>query len=268
MADTLPVNTADAGFEIRTSFVRGRNAVVAKADFGDLYVDYYLHLAAHGIKPSTADDAIFTRALAAFSLHCASRPWNETTAWTINMQAPLVNLFLVGDNDAGTIAGRIFDENVKQMPSNVFYADVVRSAEPKRRSAVEFAGSDPLIAAETFYTQSEQRLARYFQTGEEEFTMVTEHPDCDLEWLKGLTTEAVRELEAKETVSLLERRVYRWHCGCTLDRMMDILAPAMRHDAVELFGENEKIEIRCPRCGGRYAITREGMEAHLARGAG
>ena len=97
--------------------------------------------------------------------------------------------------------------------------------------------------------------------------MVTEHPDSDLNWLKSLTTEQAQNLEKEETLSLLERRVYRWHCGCTQDRMMDILAPAMRHDANELFGENEKIEIRCPRCGGRYSISREAMEAHLARGA-
>lgn len=267
MPESNPVNPAEPGFEVRTQFVRGRNAVVAKADFGDLYVDYYLHLAAHKIKPSTADDAIFKRALAAFTLHCASRPWNEMTAWTINLQDPLVNLFLVGDNDGGTIAGRVFEENVKQMPSNVFYADVVKPAEPKRRSAIEFTGSDPLVAVEKFYSQSEQRMARYFQTGEEEFTMVTEHPDSDLNWLKSLTTEQAQNLEKEETLSLLERRVYRWHCGCTQDRMMDILAPAMRHDANELFGENEKIEIRCPRCGGRYSISREAMEAHLARGA-
>ena len=178
-----------------------------------------------------------------------------------------INVFLVGDNDAGQpYAGRIFDENVKEMPTNIFYADVVRSAEAKRRSAVEFTGSDPLVAAELFYSQSEQRIARYFQTGEEEFTMVTEHPDCDLAWLKGLTTESAKELETKESISLLERRVYRWHCGCTMDRMMDILAPAMRQDAADLFGENQKLEIRCPRCGGRYSISREAMEAHLARG--
>ena len=32
------------GLEVRTHFVRKRNALVARADFGELYVDYYLHL--------------------------------------------------------------------------------------------------------------------------------------------------------------------------------------------------------------------------------
>ncbi len=127
-----------------------------------------------------------------------------------------------------------------------------------------FAGNDPLVAAENFYAQSEQRLARYFQLGEEEFALVTEHPDADLAWLRGLTPSAVRNLEQTETLVLLEKRVCRWHCGCNQARMLEVLGPTMRQDPEELFGEGEKLEIRCPRCGARHAVTREAMEAFVA----
>lgn len=264
MPDITPPNPADAGLEVRTQFVRNRNAVLARANFSDLYVDYYLHLSEQRMKPQPEADALFKRALAAFVLHSAARPWNELTAWTINFQQPLVNLFLTGDNETGAVTGRIFEDNVKELPANLFYADVVRGREPKRRSAVEFTGSDPLAAVEKFYTQSEQRLTRCFQLGEEEFAMVTEHPDCDLDWLRGLTVESVRAMAETETLSLLERRVYRWHCGCNQQRMMEVLAPAMRQSPDELFGGDEKLEIRCPRCGARHAITREAMEAFVA----
>ena len=129
MPESTPVNTADAGIEVRSHYARKRHVLVTRADFSDLFVDYYLHLADHGLKPDPAHDAMFKRALAAFTLHCASRPWNELTAWTINFQDPLVNMFLVGDNDTGAIAGRVFTENVKALPENVFYADVVRDAQ-------------------------------------------------------------------------------------------------------------------------------------------
>ncbi|MBS0633410.1 MAG: Hsp33 family molecular chaperone HslO [Verrucomicrobia bacterium] len=264
MPESTPPNPADAGLEVRTQFVRNRNVVLARANFSDLYVDYYLHLSEQKLKPATEADALFKRALAAFVLHSASRPWNELTAWTINIQQPLVNLFLTGDNETGAVTGRVFEENVKELPANLFYADVVRGKEPKRRSAVEFTGSDPIAAVEKFYTQSEQRLTRFFQLGEEEFAMVTEHPDCDLAWLRGLTADEVRKLAETETLSLLERRVYRWHCGCNQQRMMEVLAPAMRQSPDELFGGDEKLEIRCPRCGARHAITREAMEAFVA----
>jgi molecular chaperone Hsp33 len=272
MPENTPPNTADAGIEVRTFFVRNRNALLARADFGELFVDYYLHLGSNQIKVVPEHDAMFRRVLAAFTLHCASRPWNELIAWTINFQQPLVNLFLTGDNDTGAITGRIFDENVKEGPENLFYTDVVfllpiRQAQgglPKRRSAVTFAGSDPILAVEKFYAQSEQRAARYFQPAEENFALMVEHPDCDLTWFRGLTAENYRTLDEVETLTLMERRIYRWHCGCNQQRMMEVLAPGMQQDPEALFGGDPKLEIRCPRCGSRHTITREALEAFVS----
>lgn len=265
MPETTPPNTADAGLEVRTYFVRSRSALLARAFFSDLYVDYYLHLSEQKIHYAPEHDAMFKRALAAFVLHSASRPWNELTAWTINFQQPLVNLFLTGDNGTGAVTGRVFDEDVKQLPENIFFSDVVRGSQPKRRSAVNFSGADPLAAVEAFYAQSEQRIGRIFQLGEEDFAMLTEHPDCDLDWLKNLTVEDVRTLDQRETLVLMERRIHRWHCGCNQERMMEVLAPTMRQDPEGLFAGDEKIEIRCPRCGARHAITREALEAFVAK---
>lgn len=265
MPETTPPNTADAGLEVRTYFVRNRNALLARAEFGELFVDYYLHLSANQMKVDPEHDAMFKRALVAFTLHSASRPWNELMAWTINFQQPLVNIFLTGDNGTGAVTGRVFDENVKEGPENLFFADVVRGTQPKRRSAVTFEGSDAIQGAERFYAQSEQRGARYFQLGEEDFALLTEHPDCDLAWFKALTSEQVRNLEQDETLTLLERRIYRWHCGCNHERMMEVLAPTMKLDPEGLFAGDPKIEIRCPRCGARHAITREALEAFVAQ---
>ena len=265
MAETTPPNTADAGLEVRTYFVRNRNVLLARSDFGELFVDYYLHLSSNRIKVEPEHDAMFKRALAAFTLHSASRPWNELTAWTINFQQPLVNLFLTGDNGTGAVTGRVFDENVKEGPDNLFFADVVRANQPKRRSAVTFEGNDPLAAVEKFYAQSEQRGARYFQLGEEDFAMVTEHPDCDVAWLRALTPEQMRVLDQNETLALMERRIYRWHCGCNQKRMMEVLAPTMKQDPEGLFGDDPKLEMRCPRCGARHTITREAMEAFVGQ---
>ena len=66
------------------------------------------------------------------------------------------------------------------------------------------------------------------------------------------------------TLVPLERRVLRWHCGCNPGRMMEILAPSMRHDPEELFGAETEIEIRCPRCAGRHAIRRAELAAFVA----
>ena len=108
MLESTPVNPDNSGLEVSCWFVRRRNVLLSKADFSKLYVDYYLHLADQGVKVAPEHDALFKRALAGFVLHAASRPHNELSAWTINFQAPLVNVFLTGDNADGSVAGRVF----------------------------------------------------------------------------------------------------------------------------------------------------------------
>ncbi len=179
-----------------------------------------------------------------------------------------MNLFLAGDNDTGIVTGRVFTEDVKEGPENLFYADVVRGRQPRRRSAVSFEGDDPLVAAERFYAQSEQRGARYFRTAEEEFRLFTEHPDCDVPWLRGLGDARAAAIEVEETVVPLERRRYRWHCGCNQRRMLEVLAPVMRSDPEGLFGGDARLEMRCPRCASRHLVTREALEAFVAAEGG
>lgn len=252
------------GLEIRTYFVRGRNALVARADFGELYVDYYLHQGQHGYQHAPAHDGMLKEALAAMALHCASRPRNESAAWTIHFQDPLLNLFVTGDSRLGTVVGQLFTENVRDKGHNLFVADVVRGSEHARRSAVDFTSGDVFGAAEHYYTQSEQRPARFFRYGPEDFVFVCAQPQCDLAWLEGLDDAAIQTLDATETLSLLERRVYRWECGCTQERMFAVLASVMRTDPEGLFGDDPALRMSCPRCGARHTITREALEAFIA----
>jgi molecular chaperone Hsp33 len=137
---------------------------------------------------------------------------------------------------------------------------------PPLRSVVSFQGGNPFRAIEQFYAQSEQRPARYFCHHEEDFVLVTAQPGCDLSWLESLTDEQIRALDDIEKLSLLEQRRYRWECGCTEQRLLDALAPRMQENPADLFGGEETLRAECPRCGKRYLITRETLEAHVISG--
>jgi molecular chaperone Hsp33 len=263
MPASTPVNVNDSGIEVSTAFVRSRNVLVSRADFGPLLIDYYLHLSDQKIRYSPEQDSLFKKTLAAFVLHCATRPHNEMTAWTIHFEALHQNIFLTGDNENGSVVGRIFTENVKEMDGNYFYSDVVRGVEPKRRSVAKFQGDDPFAAIEAFYRHSEQRAVKVFALGDEQYALLSEHPDCDRVWFDALSPETVKTLATVETVTPMERRIYRWHCGCNQGRMLQVLAPAYRDDPDDLFGAESVIELRCPRCGARHNVTREAMDAYM-----
>ncbi len=264
-SDDFPTTDSFSSIELRSYFVRHRNALAVRGQFAPLFVDYYLHLAGNALTLSQFQDAALKDGLAAMTLHLAARPWNEQHAWTLHFQKPLVNLFLCGDNQESKVAGRIFDRDVKDTRTNLFFSQLVKPglAEP-RTSTVEFNGPNVFRAVEHFYEQSEQRLARFFDYGDEEYVFISAQPGCDEAWLQGLDTEAIRTLDQTEELSLLETRYYHFECGCTEQRIWQVLAPHCRGGAEDLFGADEQLMVSCRRCGANYRILREQFEAYLA----
>lgn len=257
------IDPTESFIEVRNTFVRERNTLLTFADMSSLFVDYYLHLKDEHIDVAPEHAEIFKRTLAAFTLHCASHPRHEIIAWTLNFQNPLLNVFVGGDTGDGTVTGRTFDDNVKQDDHNSFFQEIVRLNKPLRRSYVDFEGDDPLQAAEKFYSQSEQRPARFFDLGGDKFAMVGAHPDYDEEWFANLNLKTVRTLEENEELNLLERRKYRWECGCNQRKLLKVLRSSYEQDPDGLFQGEETLLIHCPRCASRYHITRETLEAYL-----
>lgn len=247
-----------------SEFVRHRNALLAQANLTDLYLDHYLHLGDKHVQLAPEHDLLLKKLLAIVVLHCASRPRNEIMAWSINLQDPLCNLFASGDNEDCTVVGRVFTENIKQGPENLFFLETSKDRRPGQRSVVSFQGANLFAAGENFYAHSEQRIARFFDLGDETIAMLSEHPDCDLDWFHAIDTEGIRKLRENETVVGLERRHYKWKCGCSEQRIFKILLPGMRQSPEELFAGEDSLKLDCPRCGAHFRILREALEAYAA----
>ena len=154
---------AETGLEVRTYFVRGRNALARPAPISaNSIVDYYLHQGQHGYQHEPAHDGLLKQALAAITLHAPRVRGMKPPPGRSISSDPLLNLFVTGDNRLGTVVGQIFTENVKQDEQQLFIADVVRERAESRRSAVEFEGTDIFRAVEQYYAQSEQRPGALF----------------------------------------------------------------------------------------------------------
>ena len=247
--------------EVRCYFVRERNALAVQASFAPLYMDYYLHLMQHQIQHEPEPDLMLKDALAALALHLASRPRNEAAAWTVNLAEPPLNLFVTGSNRTQNVTGRLFTENVKPTDTHLFFSQITAEGQPTRQSTVEFEELDFFRAVETYYQQSEQRPARYFNRGDEDYVMVTAQPDCDMPWFLTLDNEKIRNLDEEEELSLLERRFFRFDCGCDVARIYPIIASFPAADRDDLFDKDGAAIANCPRCGAHYQVTRQGLDA-------
>jgi molecular chaperone Hsp33 len=242
---------------IESIFVRHRNALMVRGQFTSIYTDYYLHLMQHGIRHAVDLDQMLKDSLAMLTLHLVARPWAETIAWTANLRAPRINLFVTGGSISESITGRIFTEDVREPDRNFFYSQTttLQGREP-RLSTLEVEGRDPLAWVSQYYEQSEQRPARAFRLDDENFVLIAAQPDCDLEWLASLDEEAVLKIEETQETNQLETRRFRFHCGCTIDKILPILG-SWREKPDELFEGAEFINIQCPRCAANYVVTRD-----------
>ncbi len=238
-------------------FVRHRNALLVRADFSQLFIDYYIHLMEQKIRHSSELDSMLKEHIAMLALHLVARPWAETVAWTANLRAPRVNVFASGGSTEESITGRLFTEDVREPDRHYFYSQTItpQLAQP-RTSTLEVTGRDPLRWLEQYYLQSEQRPGRAFHLEGDSYALLAAQPGCDLEWFHSVQVETIREIEQVEETKLLETRRLRFHCGCNLERILPILG-SWRHRLDDLFGESDEIQIHCPRCAAHYMVTRD-----------
>lgn len=245
---------------IRSTFVRQRHALLLEGQFTDLYTDYYLHLADHGLRYPPGLDLMLKDAMAVLALHLTARPWDETIAWTANLRAPRANLFVTGSSLGRSLTGRVFTTDVREPDRNYFYSQTsTDNGREPRLSTMEAATNDPVDWIESFYERSEQRPCRCFRLPDEHFVLVTAQPACDLGWLGALTADAAAAITRTEETRLLETRDFRFQCGCTLERIIPILG-GWRGKLDALFQGEPEISIQCPRCAARYVISRAQLE--------
>lgn len=245
--------------KLESIFVRERNCLLVRGDFSPIFTDYYLHLMDIGERHSEVLDTSLKDLLAVLTLHLTARPWAETIAWTANLRAPRVNFFATGSSTHENIVGRVFTEDVREPDRHFLYSQTTEPGSPNRLSTIEVQTTDPLEWIRHFYEQSEQRPGRAFRMADDSYALVAAQPDFDEEWLESLTPERVAAITGDEKTKLLETRKFRFHCGCSLERILPTLG-AWKDQPDELFGEGETLNIQCPRCAKKYTIARKDLE--------
>lgn len=242
--------------KVESIFVRHRNVLMVRAQFTPIYTDYYLHLMEQKIRHKENLDGTLKDLMAFFTLHLTARPWAETIAWTVNVRAPRVNFFVTGGSVYENVTGHLFTEDIRETDRNILYSQTTVNNSEGRKSNVELDSNDPVEWVETYYTQSEQRPARAFKLEDENFVLLAAQPDADLEWLESLTKEDVEKLTEVEQTKVLETRRFRFHCGCSVERILPALQ-SWKDRKDELFQGEESIQVNCPRCGAKHTITPE-----------
>lgn len=242
---------------VEARYVRDHNALLCAGDFGPVFMDFYLHLGQNGVVLSGGFDEQLKLLLVAVTLHAATRPHAETWAWTLHLEQSKLNLFALAENPTGHVIGQLFDEKVRSTGADVLHVEMATAGGVRRRSVVDLVGGEGVLGvAEAYYRKSEQRPARFFDLGNDAFSIVAAQPDCDLDWLESVTCEEIAQRWKNVAQDPLESRGYEFCCGCTPERIAEAIGPALRADLDGVFQGDDVICVGCPRCGAKHEIGR------------
>ena len=82
-------------------------------------------------------------------------------------------------------------------------------------------------------------------------------PDCDVDWLQGVSAEEVAGMVSDNSLPPLEVRRCMFCCGCTPEKIAAAIGGAVCGRLEEIYGQDAHINVDCPRCGLRHELPRE-----------
>lgn len=236
-----------------------RHLVISRGNFGDFFSAWESHVQLWDGMPDGLSKTMMRQGLAVGALHLSNAPRDLSFGMTVHLETPPTNVFITGNGPEASVTGRVYVDGVKQLESSRLYMQSQRPEQEPSLSVLEVHGFDVLEFCESYYLNSEQRPARFFELEGDDFLQVLSLPGADAGLIAKLDRETAVELLAEEPV-LLEERTFFFQCGCNPQRMMKALRDIFSERPEELFQGDDRVETSCPRCGRRWWVTREEFE--------
>ena len=256
------MTTPEAMTRVTSYIVDDRDGLLLMADFSPLFSEMSAHFQRYDLNYDVLLEQLLRDGLVALSMHLLTRPGDEKVGWTISIQQPRLNLFFVGESGDGRVVGRPFEGGVEPRDENLFVSQVVRQHGQQHQSTLDVEGVDIFAMVEEFYRRSEQKEGRFFHDGPR-VALLQALPGEDEQWVKRVAAEEVFALPDKESTRHLCERTVHLYCGCDLAKILSVVSSTYGTDQEDLFGEDDAVEIECPRCGRRYFLGRQEYQEYL-----
>ncbi len=217
--------------------------------------DYH---ASHDIPwPDGADGLALRRFWCAAGLAAVSQPVRDAWGWTMTLPGLDWGLFC-GVEPEGALASAVRAAE----PSAV--ACVVQRQRPGgvlRQTHLEPSSADPVAAVSQFFATSEQIATHLWVDDQLQGLLVQALPGGALqEVTQWSQAEAMAHFTALQQGSHLRysTEALMWYgCRCSEGSVMEMLVRLPEADRRDLWGDELRLEIQCPRCLRAYGIARQ-----------
>ncbi|NNF06246.1 MAG: hypothetical protein HKN21_05765 [Candidatus Eisenbacteria bacterium] len=231
------------------------NAMLATGTFTALIAAFSEHANRWEAPLDGLTYTMMRQGLSGMVLHLSFRPNDENIGMTVNFKQPPINVFLSGDASESWVTGRAFVEGVKTTESSRLFMQTHRRKSGATQSMIEITGLDLLEVFEQYFKQSVQTPARFFELDKDQFAMILGLPNADRSWIENFTPDQKLFGIWKKTLEPLDQREFKFHCGCTPEKMVKAVHSIFGEDPDALFKGEDEVEVSCPRCGTRWTLT-------------
>jgi molecular chaperone Hsp33 len=247
-----------------TDYIPKCEALFISVDTSDYLIDYYLHRKTHAPDTDPAHDEKLKELITCFAVHLSARTSTETHAWTVHLVADTpYSLFVTGNTGVidesgiahGFIVGHILTDHIRHTDVNSIHAQFSNRGR-SFKSLVRCDTNDIPRMVEQFYSQSEQYPLRLKLSDNSDTAIgLVALPEFDEEWIRSVDISSVAT-ETDITRSPMRTVHFAFSCDCSADKLLPFFR-SMSPDAVkELYGDDQELQITCPRCGKQFGIHR------------
>lgn len=236
--------------------------LVVRGNLAEVLTCRQLYEERHGISAAKgAGAASLVRLMGAAGLAAVSLTQRESWGWSVTLAGQGFGLFCAVEPE-GMLCCRM-----QQAPADRF---AVVSQRQKAggalvQSNIKPPSDDPRDVVQAYFTQVEQ-IATRVALGENDLdgVLVQALPDGDLSVVQGLDHAGIigrvdQALDAGQLKHSEEVLLF-YECRCDDEMILQMITSLPAAQRRELWGDEQELQVDCPRCGRRYTLTRGGQE--------
>ncbi len=258
------LHMSSTGLVAIAEYIPKREALLVRVDMSDYLIDYYLHRKDHAPETLPEHDEKLKELIACFAIHLSARTAQETHAWTVHLVADKpYSLFVTGNTGVmddsgiarGFLVGHILTDNIRHTDVNSIHAQFTHHGKTFN-SMVRCDSADIAKMVQQFYEQSEQYPLRLIlsQTSDTALGLVA-LPEYDAEWIASVDLEQLAASSNDER-SPMRTCHFAFSCDCSPEKLIPFFQTMSKESLQELYGDDDELQITCPRCGKQFAIHR------------
>jgi len=233
------------------------NLIVIMGNSEEIIKGYHAYNTHYKINPQKSAAEKLNRIFAAAGLVAVSLPERESWGWSLSLPGSGTGLFCSIEPE-GMVSGRVIQTDKDK---NVAVVQRQKPGSEMTQSNFTVKSSDPVKAVEQYFEESDQNLVRIAINPNGDGVLIHALPGGNFEKINALPDDDLIalciKLSKNNEIKKLEEVLLFYECRCNDEMILNMITRLPEKQRKELWKDQEKLEIECPRCTRSFTIHRK-----------